>query len=97
MLSSALQRQENEIASVQTGFTNPEQGSMENQNIPFQTKLQNLQALFYSTAHRVCITIRRDHILADAFKNIMSKSSQYLQAHNFEVQFVGELGLVTSA
>lgn len=95
ILSSSLPRQGTETPTVQTGFANPAQGSMENQNIPFQTKLQNLQA-HYSATQRICITIRRDHILADAFRNITNLSSRNLQAHNFNVQWAGELGLVTS-
>ena len=73
--------------------TNPAQNSMDSQNVQFQTKLQSLQA-YYSTDNRVTITVRRDHILADAFRNVMHLSSGILQAHRFKVQWAGELGLV---
>eukprot|EP00731_Ephydatia_muelleri_P028866 Em0020g510a len=88
ILSEATPRQD-ETPMLQT---NPAQNSMDSQNVQFQTKLQSLQA-YYSTDNRVTITVRRDHILADDFRNVMHLSSGILQAHRFKVQWAGELGI----
>ena len=89
-MSSATPRHETQ--AVQPGLPTVAQSELDNQKIQFQTKLQTLQARYGSLYSGFNISVRRDHILADAFKCIMRASPQTLSTNKLTVNWAGEYG-----
>ncbi|GFR91760.1 E3 ubiquitin-protein ligase HECW2, partial [Elysia marginata] len=64
----------------------------------FQAKLRNFYRRLESKGYgagpgRLSLTVRRDHVLEDAFNKIMATPKRELQKHRLNITFAGEEGL----